>query len=77
MTALQAIELGYVIDLDAQDIADLAAFAASPEEQSLLTLDSTPAGMRDWFLNEPHWRSDDWTQYLQRGDRIPGVDPDQ
>ena len=73
MTALQAIELGYVIDLSAQDIADLAAFAASPEEQQLLTLDATPAGMRDWFLDEPHWRSDDWTEYLQRGDRIPGV----
>lgn len=76
MTALQAIELGYVIDLSAQDIADLAAFAASPEEQSLLTLDATPAGMRDWFLNEPHWRSDDWTQYLQQGDRIPGLGED-
>ena len=73
MTALQAIELGYVIDLSAQDIADLAAFAASPQEQQLLTLDATPAGMRDWFLDEPHWRSDDWTEYLQRGDRIPGV----
>ena len=77
MTALQAIELGYVINLDAQDIADLAAFAGSPDEQQLLTVDSTPAGMRDWFLDEPHWRSDDWTQYLQRGDRIPGVEPDQ
>jgi len=73
MTALQAIELGYVIDLDAQDLADLAAFAASPQEQALLTLESTPAGMRDWFLDEPHWRSDDWTEYLQRGERIPGV----
>ena len=76
MTALQAIELGYVIDLSAQDIADLAAFAASPEEQRLLTLDATPAGMRDWFLNEPHWRSDDWTEYLQQGDRIPGLGED-
>ena len=77
MTALQAIELGYVIDLSAQDIADLAAFAASPEEQRLLTLEATPAGMRDWFLDEPHWRSDDWTEYLQRGERIPGVGTDE
>ena len=76
MTALQAIELGYVIDLDAQDLADLAAFAASPQEQALLTLSSTPEGMRDWFLDEPHWRSDDWTSYLQRGERIPGVGAD-
>ena len=74
MTALQAVELGYVIELDAQDIADLAAFAASPEEQKLLTLESVPAGMRDWFLDVPHWRSDDWTDYLQRGERIPGFE---
>ena len=77
MTALQAIELGYVINLDAQDLADLAAFAASPQEQELLTLSSTPEGMRDWFLDEPHWRSDDWTSYLQRGERIPGVGSDE
>lgn len=72
MTALQTIELGYVIDLDAQDIADLAAFAASPEEQKLLTIDSVGAEMRTWFLDEPHWRSGDWTEYLKRGERIPG-----
>lgn len=73
MTALQTIELGYVIDLDAQDIADLAAFAASKDEQALLTLSSVGEGMRDWFLNEPHWRSGEWTEYLKRGDRIPGL----
>lgn len=77
MTALQAIELGYVIDLDAQDIADLAAFAASPDEQKLLSLDSVPADMRDWFIDVPHWRSDEWTEYLQRGERIPGLDEEE
>lgn len=74
MTALQAIELGYVIELEAQDIADLAAFVASPEEQKLLTLESTPEDMRDWFLDEPHWRSDDWSEYIKRGERIPDVE---
>ncbi len=73
MTALQAIELGYVIDLDAQDIADLAAFAGSLDEQQLLTLSSVGVEMRSWFLDEPHWRSGDWTEYLKRGDAIPGV----
>ncbi len=77
MTALQAVELGYVIDLDAQDIADLAAFAASPDEQKLLTEDSIPAEMRDWFMHAPHWHSDDWTEYLQRGERIPGLDEEE
>ncbi|WP_428408137.1 c-type cytochrome [Hyphococcus sp.] len=77
MTALQAVELGYVIDLDAQDIADLAAFAASPEEQKLLTLESVPAEMRDWFIDVPHWSSEDWTEYLQRGERIPGLEEEE
>lgn len=73
MTALQTIELGYVIDLGAQDIADIAAFAASPEEQKLMTLGSVSEEMRGWFLDEPHWRSGDWSEYLKRGDKIPGV----
>lgn len=73
MTALQTVELGYVIDLDAQDIADLAAFAASGDEQSLLTLDSVSEEMRNWFIDEPHWRSNDWTEYLKRGEKIPGL----
>lgn len=73
MTALQAIELGYVIDLGAQDIADLAAFAASLDEQRLLTLDSVGADMRTWFLDEPHWKSGEWSEYLKRGEQIPAI----
>lgn len=73
MTALQAIELGYVIDLDAQDIADLAAFAASIDEQRLLTLSSVGAEMRTWFLDEPHWKSGEWSEYLKRGEQIPAI----
>jgi hypothetical protein len=68
---LQSIELGYVIDLDGQDIADLAAFAVSGEERALLTIDSVPAAMRDWFLNTPYWRTEEWSEYLRRGERIP------
>lgn len=76
MAALQKIELGYVIDLPAQDIADLAAFAASPEEQALLTLSSVGPEMQSWFLNIPHWTSGDWEEYLRRGERIPAFDDD-
>jgi mono/diheme cytochrome c family protein len=76
MTALQSIELGYVIDLEAQDIADLAAFAANAEEQSLMTLQSVPESLRDWFLDERIWESEDWTDYRQRGERIPEIEPD-
>lgn len=73
MTALQSIELGYVIDLDGADIADLAAFAASAEEQSLMTLESVPASLRDWFIDDRYWDSADWTDYRLRGDRIPEI----
>ncbi len=71
MTALQSIELGYVIALEGQDIADIAAFAASSEERTLLTLQSVPSAMQDWFLDTPYWRSKDWSEYKSRGERIP------
>ncbi|WP_411816070.1 c-type cytochrome [Hyphococcus sp. DH-69] len=71
MISLQSVELGYVIELDGQDIADLAAFAASNEERLFLTLESIPVSMQEWFLNTPYWRSDDWSEYKERGDRIP------
>lgn len=71
MTALQAMELGYVIDLDGQDIADLAAFVASPDERPLLTLDSVSREMRTWFINEPYWIEEDWDEYRERGETIP------
>ncbi len=71
MAALQSIELGYVIDLDGQDIADLAAFAGSHEEQALLSLETVSAEMREWFLNDPYWLAAEWGDYLRRGARIP------
>lgn len=74
MTALQEIELGYVIELEAQDIADLAAFAASPEEQALLTYDSVPEPLRDWFINTPYWKGGDWSEFRGNGGRYPDMD---
>jgi mono/diheme cytochrome c family protein len=73
MAALQSIELGYVIDLDGEDIADLAAFASSPEEQKLLTIESVPAPLRDWFIDERYWEQEDWADYFKRGSRLPGL----
>jgi mono/diheme cytochrome c family protein len=73
MAALQTIELGYVIDLSAQNIADLAAFAASPEEQNLLTLDSVSNEMRGWFIDERYWTTGQWDKYRERGSKIPSV----
>ena len=74
MTQLQEIELGYTIELDAQDFADLAAFAESPEEQALFTLDSVGAEMRTWFLDDRYWLTGDWERYKERGTRIPTIE---
>ncbi|MBI1364895.1 MAG: c-type cytochrome [Alphaproteobacteria bacterium] len=74
MTALQKRELGYIISLDAQDIADLAAFASSPGEQVLVTDKSVPEPLRDWFIDTPYWDTGDWQDYTTRGTRIPDTD---
>ncbi|MEM6414106.1 MAG: hypothetical protein AAF720_05545 [Pseudomonadota bacterium] len=67
MVSLQRLELGYQIELDPQDLADLAAFAASPEEQKLLTLKSLPVGFENWFVNGRFWDNEEWGEYLERG----------
>jgi len=46
MAAMQEAELGAVIDLSGQDLADLVAFAHDAEEQKKLTLDQVPEKFR-------------------------------
>jgi len=67
MIELQSIELGYTVSLSGQDLADLAAFAASIEEQRKLTADQIPEGMRDSLLDERFWEMEDWDEFLRRG----------
>lgn len=71
MMMLQSLELGYVIDLDEEDIADLAAFTASPSERALLTPASVPAEMKSWFIDENRWTEEEWEEFKARGERIP------
>lgn len=71
MSALQAVELGYQIELSAQDIADLAAFAASADEQALLTREALPNGLENWFINAPISDEGGWLDYRKRGETIP------
>jgi mono/diheme cytochrome c family protein len=47
MTAMQEIELGAVIELSGQDLADLVAFAHDAEEQSKLQADHVPEKFRE------------------------------
>ncbi|MEO0697513.1 MAG: cytochrome c [Pseudomonadota bacterium] len=66
MTALQKTELGYQIELSAQEIADLAAFAADPSEQKHLKADHLPAGLEEWVLNAEAWSES--AQEAENGD---------
>ena len=67
MIELQSIELGYTIYLTADELADLAAFAADREEQKLLTMEQVPLEMRDSLLDERFWEVEDWDDFLRAG----------
>ena len=67
MIELQSIELGYTIFLTADEIADLAAFAADREEQKLLTAEQLPETLRDGLLDERFWEMENWDDFLRSG----------
>ncbi len=67
MVEFQSLELGYVIDLTGEDIANLAAFAASREEQKKLLDSAIPDPMRNQLLDERFWETEDWSEFLKDG----------
>lgn len=67
MIELQAIELGYTIYLTADDIADLAAFAADRDAQRGLSVEDLPATIRSGLLDERFWEMENWDDYLRQG----------
>jgi len=67
MVEFQSLELGYVIDLTGEDIADLAAFAASRSEQKKLLDSAIPEPMRSSILDERFWETEDWSEFLKNG----------
>lgn len=67
MIELQSLELGYTVSVTGQNIADLAAFAASIEEQRKLTADQIPEGMRDSLLDQRFWETENWDEFLRKG----------
>ncbi len=56
MTVLQSTEFGYQIDITGDEIADLAAFAASPAVQATFSERDIPEVMKGWTLDEG-WES--------------------
>lgn len=67
MVEFQSLELGYVIDLTGEDIANLAAFTASRAEQKKLLDDAIPEPMRSSILDERFWETEDWSEFLKSG----------
>ena len=64
MAELQAIELGYRVELAPEDIADLAGIVSDPDLQADFSVGEVPEPMRDWFLDEPYWSLEEWPEDL-------------
>lgn len=75
MVELQNLELGYVIDMSADDIVNLAAFTADSDEQKKLKATDIPQEMRDSILDQRFWETEDWSEFLKKGQEGAG-DPE-
>jgi len=53
MAELQAMEFGYQVELTGEEIADLAAFVATPDAQKGFSEDEIPELIRGWTVDEP------------------------
>ena len=62
MLELQNLELGYEIQLDGSEIADLAAFAASAKTQRDFAIVDIPEILQPLMIDEPFWLGDDWPE---------------
>ncbi len=66
MIELQALELGYQIELTGEEIGHLAAFAASPETQRGFSLQEIPDAMQSWIIDKPYWMGDGWPESFEQ-----------
>jgi cytochrome c len=66
MLELQNLELGYEIQLDGNEIADLAAFAYSTEAQRGLSMQEIPELLQSLMIDEPYWMGGDWPEPFRR-----------
>jgi len=66
MIELQSLELGYQIELSGDEIADLAAFAASPLAQQGFSMEEVPETMHDWIIEKPYWMGEGWPETFEQ-----------
>jgi hypothetical protein len=57
MFQLQALELGYRIEMEAHEIADLAGFVGDAKAQEGFSHREIPEIVQDWMVNEPWWEN--------------------
>ncbi len=69
MIELQNLELGYFVDLTAQEIADLGGFVMDKQAQEDFSEAYVPEPMRLWMLDEPYWEGDRWPEDFIEGFR--------
>ena len=74
MFELQDMELGYRVELDPAEIADLAGFVSDAGAQRGFVLGEVPEVLRDWMVNERYWENEstDWRDKLP--DEYPDLD---
>lgn len=75
MIELQALEIGYSIWLDPQEMVDLATFNADIDQQKEITLEDVGPGLIESFLDERFWEAEDWTDFLEDGQEGVGAPP--
>ena len=66
MIELQALELGYQIELSGEEIGHLAAFSASPEAQRGFSLQDIPDAMHPWVIEKPYWMGEGWPESFEQ-----------
>ena len=60
MVWLQTLELGYQIELNGDELAHIAGFAADAKEQARFEENQVPGRILDLLLNEPYSWPSDW-----------------
>jgi hypothetical protein len=72
MFQLQALELGYRIDMEPHEIADLAGFVGDAEAQKGFSLKEIPEIVQDWMVNEAWWENPS----MKLDEKLPKKFPD-
>jgi len=72
MFELQSMEMGYRIELNRDEIADLAGFVGDAKAQEGFAQGDIPEVVRDWMVNQAWWLDPS----LKLGDLLPEKFPD-